>query len=119
MNDYLEQFINHEFLIYITNASEEALKELDSILADIISIPTPNASDIYKHHDHKHNIYLHVRNDHCNRGKKILTYSSNPIDVFNNKRCMPFVTLDEFLSRFSKLDVTEDEINRLFGGLYD
>ena len=109
MYNYLEEFMNHQLLIDIKDATNEELYELD----EIINMPYASGDRIYERIDYRgEHRYLHCR---VRTDKAVgLTYSSIPVDVFHEFVGMKHISYQEFLSSFSHINISENDIDNLF-----
>ena len=97
----LEEFMNHKLLICITGATIDDLKELDRI----IDMPYMSGDRLYEKYVDRAR-YLHHR-----VGRDGLSFSDNPVDVFDNDKPIPYVMYYEL---FKDIKVSPEEIERLF-----
>lgn len=97
----LEEFLNHKLLINIQGASIDELKKLDKI----INMPYRSGDRLYEKYVGEAR-YLHHR-----VGTDGLSFSSVPVDAFDNFKPMPYVDYFEILH---DIKISSEEIESLF-----
>ena len=97
----LEEFLDHKLLINIQGASIDELKELDKI----INMPYLSGDRLYEKYVNRA-MYLHHR-----AGKDGLSFSNEPVDVFDGYKPIPFVMYYEL---FKDIKISPEEIESLF-----
>lgn len=104
----LEDFLNHKLLIRITGATIDDLKELDKV----IGLPYMSGDRLYeKYTNTSAERYLHHRTNRTDRDG--LSFSDNPVDVFDGDRPIPFINYYELFESNFKLFETDELLNML------
>ena len=96
--------MNHKLLIRVTGATIDELKELDKV----IKLPYLSGDKIYeKYTDTSTERYLHHR-----AGKGGISFSKDPVDVFDGNKPIPFINYYELFE--DNIEISSEEIEGLF-----
>ena len=103
----LEDFLDHKLLINIKGASIEELRELDKLigvryLSNKTMEDTPSKDDRY----------LHCRTSQ-EFDRKYISFSMDPVDVFEEHKPMPYVYYHEILCSVNSFELKEDDLMNL------